>query len=121
MSRSEISSLGSKSSFEKLSRLGKRARSKDLSLLYRVDDGLNSVNVAYSVGKKVGKAVTRNKVKRRLRSVFHEFANELPNGDYLLMVKPSIVDRRFQELRDELLAVLPLKGDNARVGGELNR
>lgn len=120
MSSSEVSSLGGKNSFEKLSRLGKRTRSKDLSLLYRVDEGLSSVNVAYSVGKKVGKAVTRNKVKRRLRAVFHEFAGELPNGDYLLMVKPSIVERGFQELRDEVASVLPLKGHDDKVGGELN-
>lgn len=104
-----VVALSSKKSLRRLTETGDRVRSRSLSLVYRLDDSLDTINVAYSVGKKVGKAVIRNKVKRRLRSLVREHSNQMPNGDYLVMVSPRVVDRRFNELRDEMRAILPLR------------
>lgn len=105
-----VVSLSSKKSFRKLADQGKRARSGNLSLIYRLDESQGTINVAYSVGKKVGKAVTRNKIKRRLRSLVRDYSDQLHGGDYLVMVSPKVVNLRFSELRDEMKAILPLKG-----------
>ena len=102
--------LNSRRAFQRLHKAGKRARSKDLSLVYRIDDSQGTVNVAYSIGKRVGTAVVRNKVKRRLRSLVEEYSCQMPCGDYLVIVSPRAVERDFEELRSELREVLPLKG-----------
>ncbi len=102
--------LSSKKSFRKLAEQGKRARSGSLSLIYRLDESQDTINVAYSVGKKVGKAVVRNKIKRRLRSLVRDCSDQLIGGDYLVIVSPKVVNSRFSELRDEIKAILPLKG-----------
>ncbi len=111
MARScRVHPLSSRRSFQRLSRTGKRAKSKDLSLIYRLDDSQDAINVAYSVGKKVGNAVVRNKVKRRLRTLVRECSCQMPHGDYLLMVSSRVAEMEFSELRDEVRAILPLKG-----------
>lgn len=79
-----------------------------MTLIYRLDSYNEAVNVAFAVGKKVGKAVTRNKVKRRLKSIFWEFYASLPYGDYLLIVKPAVAEKSFSELRSDLEMILPL-------------
>ena len=106
----QVLALSSRKSFQRLNHTGKRARYKDLSVVYRLDESQETINVAYSVGKRVGKAVIRNKVKRRLRSLVRECSCQLPRGDYLVMVSPRVAELRFDELRDEMRAILPLKG-----------
>jgi ribonuclease P protein component len=44
-----------------------------------------------SVGRKVGNAVERNKVKRALREAFAELSEEVPSGhDFVLVGRPDI-------------------------------
>jgi ribonuclease P protein component len=43
-----------------------------------------------SVGRRVGKAVQRNKVKRAIRESFWKLAGELPGGhDYVIVARPD--------------------------------
>lgn len=54
---------------------------------------------AISVGKKVGNAVTRNKVKRRLRALFLEYSKKINiNYDFFLIAKPKIIDLKYSDL-----------------------
>lgn len=56
---------------------------------------------AISVGKKIGNAVVRNKVKRRLRSLFLEYFKKInKNFDFFLIAKPKINDLNYQELME---------------------
>jgi ribonuclease P protein component len=57
----------------------------------------SDVRVAYAIGRRVGGAVDRNRVRRRLRAVVAELA--LPGGDYLVSVGPEAADLPFSELR----------------------
>lgn len=53
--------------FQYVYRRGKSAACKDLVMLYAKGKGLR---VGFSVSKKVGNAVVRNRTKRRLRNAF---------------------------------------------------
>lgn len=48
--------------------------------------------VAYALGKRVGDAPTRNRLRRRLRAVVRELENELvPGSAYLIAARPEAV------------------------------
>jgi ribonuclease P protein component len=74
-----------------------------------IDDiAVDPPRVAYAVGRSVGGAVVRNRVRRRLRAVLHaETARSgLPAGLYLVGARPSAASASFAELRDDLVWVL---------------
>lgn len=48
----------------------------------------------------MGNAVTRNRIRRRLREILRVIA--LPVGDYLIGVSPSAADRSFDDLRTQV-------------------
>ncbi len=55
----------------------------------------------FSVGKKIGNAVTRNKIKRQLKNIVRE--NYYSNGFIcIIMVRKSILDKSFNEKKEIL-------------------
>ena len=74
------------------------------------------VRAAFGVGRKVGNAVVRNRVRRRLRSVLRELedgtgidiadqpAARLAPGTYLLTVAPEAAELPYAELRRHVAA-----------------
>ncbi len=67
--------------------------------------GAGGVRVAYAVGRPVGSAVVRNRVRRRLRAVVREIDRSgagLATGAYLIAARPEAADRSYRELRDDL-------------------
>jgi ribonuclease P protein component len=62
-----------------------------------------SVRAGFVVPKAVGNAVTRNKVRRRLRELVRARLADLPPGtDVVVRALPGAADRGFHELGDEL-------------------
>ena len=61
-----------------------------------------SPRLGLSVSRRVGNAVTRNAVRRRLREVFHACVPNI-SGDLDLVVstRPAAADAGFEELREE--------------------
>ena len=68
----------------------------------------------FSVGKKVGNAVTRNRVKRQIKAIVSQ--NDYQNDfDCIIIVGKGILDRSFSEMRDNLnFALKKLKLVNER-------
>jgi len=67
----------------------------------RADD----VRVAYGIGRRVGTAVVRNRVRRRLRAAMHEVDRErggLNPGAYLVLVRPEAGTAPYAELKRSL-------------------
>ena len=56
------------------------------------------VCAGYAVGRRVGTAVARNRVRRRLRAVVAARAPELPGGAYLVSAGPGAIALRPAEL-----------------------
>jgi ribonuclease P protein component len=60
--------------------------------------------VAYAIGRRVGPAVVRNRLRRRLRAIFAEVAP--PPGDYLVAADPAAADLSFSDLKALVTAAL---------------
>ncbi len=56
--------------------------------------------LAFAIGKRVGNAVVRNRLRRRLREAARHMA--LPAGTYLIRVHPAAATLTFQELAAHL-------------------
>lgn len=75
---------------------GKSAGSKELVLLFGRG---NQKRVGFSVSKKVGNAVTRNLVRRRLRECVRQELPQLKNGLYVFVVRPAAADCSYAQLQ----------------------
>ena len=55
------------------------------------DEEREGPRLGLSVGRKIGKAVTRNKVKRAVRDAFWELSDALETGhDYVIVARPGV-------------------------------
>ncbi|MGD9793390.1 MAG: ribonuclease P protein component [Acidimicrobiia bacterium] len=97
-----IAPLRGTASFELLRREGLRARHGALSLVTRHDPTLTVPQVAFSVPRSVGPAVTRNRLRRRLREILRSqsSAQQMPIGQHLLICRPEAAHLSFRELSD---------------------
>lgn len=85
--------------FEALRR-GRRFRQGPLTVSWVPGDPVEPPRVAYTIGRKVGPAVVRNRLRRRLRMLMRQFAPTLRPGAYLIGVGPEAASLPFTELED---------------------
>ncbi len=95
--------LGPNRQFSYVYRRGRRASCKELSLLNVRN---NQKRVGFSVNKKVGVAVTRNRVKRRLRECVRPLLPEMKNGLYVFVARPSAAECSYEKLSASVLMLL---------------
>ena len=60
-----------------------------------------STRVGYSISKKIGTAVTRNLVKRRLKNIIGDFKLK-PGWDIVVVARVGIRDTSYDELVEDL-------------------
>lgn len=85
---------------------GTSVHTNDLVLIY-TSSWAKDYKVGFSVTKKVGKAVVRNKVKRRLREVVTKLNGKiLPKHTLVFVAKPSIVQTEFAEIDRQVKLLL---------------
>ena len=86
---------------------GKSVACRDLVMLCAKGRGMQ---VGFSVSKKVGNAVTRNLVKRRLRECFRPYLGDVKTGLYVIVARPSAAEATFQSLQRDVRYLLRKQG-----------
>lgn len=94
--------------FEFVYKKGQSAHSRSSVLFYLPKSG--EKKVGYTASKKVGKAVIRNRSKRRMRALFREFENSVTDGHYVYVAKASLPQTSFDTLRRDFKYLLKKLG-----------
>ena len=78
-------------------------KSKYFSVYYRKNNKSNRYGI--TVPKKTGPAVTRNKIKRQLRSIIDK--NDYQNNfNCIIIVRKSILNKTYQEITNQLFEIV---------------
>ena len=77
-------------------------------IIYYVNNQLKFNRYCISVSKKIGKAHSRNLYKRRIKDILMKnFINN--NKDYVIILRNSVLNSNYIELKDELIKILKEK------------
>jgi ribonuclease P protein component len=69
-----------------------------------------------SVSRRVGSAVTRNAVRRRLREVFHSALAEMPGSwDVVVSARPEAAEAGLDEMKEEFDRALRKLGEGGKL------
>ncbi|TCD45813.1 ribonuclease P protein component [Streptococcus sp. X16XC17] len=77
-------------------------------VVYRLPKEQEHFRVGLSVSKKLGNAVVRNSIKRKIRHVLMEFSPNLTTDDFVVIARKGVENLSYQEVRDNLRHVLKL-------------
>ncbi len=81
--------LKKQADFQKLFQKGKRVYTPSFALVYRP---ATVMTMGISIGKKHGKSVQRNRIKRLLREAFRTTQEEM-QGKYALVIIPKVSEK----------------------------
>jgi ribonuclease P protein component len=91
------------SDFERVYKQGRRHFAAHLTAFYLLRDGSGRLRIGFTVGRVLGNAVERNRIKRRLREAvrLHWPPAVLP-VDVVINPKKSVLKLKFPALGDEI-------------------
>jgi ribonuclease P protein component len=101
-----LASLRRQADFARLRRAGRRVSTKSLTI-YRSDSLAGDMSfVGITVSKAVGKAVVRNRLRRRLSAIVREALPACRAMRLLLVPRPSAAEASFADLKAEVTSAL---------------
>ena len=71
--------------------------------IYLSDNNLDKYRFGICVSKKNGNAVTRNKIKRRIKDIIDKSKLQFVFKDYIIVVRKSIINANYEELKEDLI------------------
>jgi len=104
--RSKIVALSNNDDFKVLLKK-KKISNKYVSIFFGnlSNKNIKKMNISFVVKKKIGNAVKRNKIKRRLRNIIdHAIKNLIIKLDYsyLVIAKPTMLNNDFINIKETL-------------------
>ena len=104
--KSKILALSKNEEFKKLLKM-KKVTNKYVTIFFgNIENKDNKrLNISFSVKKKIGNAVCRNKIKRRLRSIVNDAVKKVSiklNYSYLVIPKQNIINSEFKNIKEIL-------------------
>ena len=65
----------------------------------------SKLNISFVTKKKIGNAIKRNKIKRRLRNIVNDACKEISINlkySYLVIAKPTMLNNEFKKIKETL-------------------
>ena len=90
--------------FQRIIKKNKPYRFKEYIIyIERINE--NNYHFGFSVGKKIGKAVVRNKIKRQLKNIVSK--KNYQNGfNCIIIVNNIVLSKSFLEMENDLISIL---------------
>ncbi len=83
-------------------------------IIYKENNNLPYSRFGISVGKKLGNAVYRNKMKRKIRDIIDKSNKlQIKNNDYIIILRAFAKDADYNNLKEQLLSLLYIKKGNS--------
>ena len=87
---------------------GKKINNKYSTIFFKKIDRLNSkqLNISFIAKKKLGNAVIRNKIKRRLKNIINYILKSIKINlkySYLIIAKKNVLDSKYSEIKETML------------------
>ena len=87
---------------------GKKISNKYLTIFFKSLSGKSNkyLNISFVAQKKLGNAVKRNKIKRKLRNIMNQILKISKinlNYSYIFIAKKNIIDAKFSEVKKIIL------------------
>lgn len=109
----KIEIIKSSEEYTEIINTSKSKKSKYFSVYYRKNNQSNRYGI--TVPKKTGTAVTRNKIKRRVKNIIDNNKKVVHNSyDYVIIIKKGILELTYEEMEKELLKLISI-GDNCET------
>ena len=96
--------------FKEIYKYGKNYWNKNL-ILYIRKNNLEETRVGFTISKKMGNAVTRNKIRRRMKEAYRlNFYNVKEGYDLIFIPKKHIIDISYGELENSIKHIIKISG-----------
>jgi len=104
--RSKIVALSKNEEFRSLLKK-KKISNKYITIFFGIlkNKSKNKLNISFVTKKKIGNAVKRNKIKRRLRNIMNDAFKKIPiklDYSYLVIAKPTMLNNEFNNIKETL-------------------
>tara|TARA_Y100000996_G_scaffold325051_1_gene261124 strand:- start:26 stop:367 length:342 start_codon:yes stop_codon:yes gene_type:complete len=104
--KSKIVALSKNEEFKNLLKK-KKATNKYITIFFGYLNNKNNkkLNVSFVVKKKIGNAVKRNKIKRRLRNIMNDAIKKISinlSYSYLVIAKPTMLNSDYTNIKEIL-------------------
>ena len=90
---------------------GKKISNKYLTIFFKRLSGKNNkkLNISFVTKKKIGNAVSRNKIKRRLKNIINLAVKKITvkfEYSYLVIAKPTMLNNDYTKIKETLFQSL---------------
>lgn len=99
-------SITRNSLFRRLYAKGKTVSSFDI-VMYTLPNRSGGNRLGITVSAKIGKAVIRNRIRRRIKEAYRTVEMHIPSGvNMVIVARSAATDRRMPEIRESLVKLL---------------
>ena len=90
---------------------GKKISNKYFTIFFKeiISNSSKNLNVSFTTKKKMGNAVKRNKIKRRLKNMMNDAVKKISlnfNYSYLVIAKNTILNDKYKIIKNTLFSEL---------------